>query len=231
MAAPREGHLVALLRIFAYLKRHHNSQIVFDPTYPTINMDDFPKSDWERFYGDVKEVIPENAPPPRGLPVIVRIFVDADHAGEQMTRRSRTGYIMFLNSAVVNWYSKKQGGIEGASFGSELMAMKTACEANRGFRYKLRMMGIPCEEPTYIYGDNQSVLHNIQRPESQLKKKCNSIAYHFVREAVAMGECLTSYINTKENFADLMTKSVPDGDLREHLVSGLMSYIYPRNKK
>ena len=52
-----------------------------------------------------------------------------------------------------------------------------------------------------------------------------------VREAVAMGECLTSYINTKENFADLMTKSVPDGELREHLVSGLMSYIYPRNKK
>ena len=49
-------------------------------------------------------------------------------------------------------------------------------------RYKLRMFGIPCEEPTFIYGDNQSVLANTMAPDSQLKKKSNSVAYHFVRE-------------------------------------------------
>jgi len=230
MAAPREGHLVALLRVFAYLKKHHNSRIPFDPTYPTIDKNAFPENDWKRFYGEAKEAIPPNAPEPKGLPVVIRTYVDADHAGEQLTRRSRTGFIMFLNSAPINWYSKRQGGVEGASFGSEFMAMKTACEVNRGFRYKLRMMGVPIDGPTYIYGDNMSVLHNTQKPESTLKKKSNSIAFHFVRECVSRGEALTGYVNTKSNYADLMTKTLPMGDLRCDLVRGMMWDIYPPKK-
>jgi len=72
-----------------------------------------------------------------------------------------------------------------------------------------------------------SVLHNTQKPESTLKKKSNSIAYHFVRECVAKGEVLTGYVNTKSNYADLMTKTLPMGDSRCDLVSGLMWDIYP----
>ena len=63
--------------------------------------------------------------------------------------------------------------------------MKQASDYVRGLRYKLRMMGIPVEEPTYIFGDNQSVLANTSAPESTLKKKSNAIAYHFVREGCA----------------------------------------------
>ena len=43
----------------------------------------------------------------------------------------------------------------------------------------------PCDEPTYVYGDNQYVLANTSVPESQLNINSNSIAYHFVREEVA----------------------------------------------
>lgn len=228
MALPREGHLVAVLRIFGYLRKHHNSRIAFDPTYPIIDYESFETKDWKRFYNNVKEPLPPNAPEPRGRPVVARIFVDADHAGDKLTRRSRTGYIMYLNSAVINWYSKKQGSIEGATFGSEFMAMKTVAEVNRGFRYKLRMMGIPIEEPTYIYGDNMSVLHNTSKPESTLKKKSNSIAYHYVRESVAMDESRTGYVKTDFNKADLMTKSLPKGDRREAIVADMMWDIYDR---
>ena len=62
--------------------------------------------------------------------------------------------------------------------------MKLCCEYIRGLRYKLRMMGIAIEEPTYIYGDNRSVLANTLVPESTLKKKSHSTAYHFVRGRV-----------------------------------------------
>ena len=144
------------------------------------------------------------------------------------TAKDTTGYIMYLNNAVINWYSKKQGSIEGAMFGSEFMAKKTVAEVNRGFRYKLRMMGIPVEEPTYVYGDNQSVLHNTSNPESTLKKKSNSIAYHLVRESVAMDESRMGYVSTLENLADLMTKPLPKGERREGLVSRLMWDIYSR---
>jgi hypothetical protein len=60
--------------------------------------------------------------------------------------------------------------------------MKHATEYIRGFRYKLRMMGITVDEPAFVFGDNQSVLANTTDPSSTLKKKSNAIAYHIVRE-------------------------------------------------
>jgi hypothetical protein len=58
-------------------------------------------------YGDVTEELPPNSPKPLGKGFIMRAFVVADHAGDKLTRRSRTGYIVFLNMAPITWYSKK----------------------------------------------------------------------------------------------------------------------------
>ena len=55
-------------------------------------------------------------------------------------------------------------------------------------------MGVPIFGPLLIYGDNMSIIHNTQKPESTLKKKSNSIAYHAVRELVAMGKLLTGHV-------------------------------------
>jgi hypothetical protein len=52
-------------------------------------------------YGDVKEMIPSDAPIPRGKEVDLRLFVDSDHAGEQLTRRSWTGFVIYLNMAPI----------------------------------------------------------------------------------------------------------------------------------
>ena len=71
------------------------------------------------------------------------------------------------------------------------------------------MMGIPVEGPTYIYGDTQSVLANTTIPNSSLKKKSQSIAYHFVREGVARDEWRTSYVNTHDSEADLLFSNYP----------------------
>ena len=56
----------------------------------------------------------------------------------------------------------------------------------------------------------------------QLKKKSNSIAYHAVREAVAMGEMIIAYIKSADNIADVMTKVLPGGTLRDTLIHRLM---------
>ena len=133
--------------------------------------------------------------------------------------------MIYLNMAIVNWFTKKQTTVETAVFGAEFVALKTGIETLRGLKYKLRMMGVSINGPTYIYGDNQSVINNTSKPESVLKKKSNSICYHFVREAVAMKECLTSHIPTLDNFADLLTK-VLSGKKRRDLVRGILYYIY-----
>ena len=103
--------------------------------------------------------------------------------------------------------------------------MKHGVETLRGICYKLRMMGVEVSGPTYIYGDNMSVVHNTSKPESVLKIKSNSICYHFVREPVAMKKCLVSHIPTRKNVADLLTK-VLYGRKRKELVSAVLADIY-----
>jgi hypothetical protein len=123
-----------------------------------------------------------------------------------------------MNSALIQWCSKKQPTIESSVFGAEFVAMKHGIETVRGIRYKLRMMGVPLSGATYVYGDNMSVIHNTQRPESMLKKKSNSICYHTIRESCATGESITGHIRSKDNPSDLASKILPSGQLREHLV-------------
>jgi ABC-type thiamine transport system ATPase subunit len=100
--------------------------------------------------------------------------------------------------------------------------MKHGMETMRGLRYKLRMMGVPLSGPSYLYGDNMSVIHNMQRPESTLKKKSNSICYHTVRESVAMGESLTGHLASMDNPADIATKILCGGMKRDHIVGYLL---------
>jgi hypothetical protein len=57
LCLPREGHLDAVFHVFAYLALHHNVRIVFDPTYPSVDMGAFIKNDWKLMYGEVKELV------------------------------------------------------------------------------------------------------------------------------------------------------------------------------
>ena len=225
LAMPRKGHLEAVFHMFAYLKKRPNGVIVLDPTYPDIDLSEFNDgADWTNFYGNVKEAIPENRPKPRGKTLVIRMFVDSDHAGDKLVRRSRTGFIIYLNNAPIIWYSKRQGTIETSVFGAEFVAMKVGLETCRGLRYKLRMMGVPLDEPVYCYGDNMSVIQNTQNPESTLKKKSNSICYHFIRESVAMGETMTAHIRSEDNPADICTKIIPGGEKRNRIISNILYF-------
>jgi hypothetical protein len=132
MAMPREGHMMQVFRCFAYLKARRNGCIVFDPSYPDMSEFTFESGqDWIQTYGKVEKLIPGNAPVARGKPVQLRLFVDSDHAGKELTRQSRTGYIIYMNSAPMLWHIKRQGTVEtSVLFGAEFVAMKTGNEAS-----------------------------------------------------------------------------------------------------
>jgi hypothetical protein len=207
--------------VFAYLRLHHNARVVFDPTYPYVDMGTFIKTDWKSMYGDVKEMIPSDDPVPHGKEVDLRLFVDSDHAGEQFTRRSRIWCVIYLNMAPNVWFSKRQPTVESSVFGAELVAMKNGIETCRGLRYKFRMMGVALSGPTFVYGDNMSVVYNTQRPESGLNKS-NSLCYHAVRESAAMVESIIGRVPSVDNTADICTKVVPGGHNRNHLIHLLL---------
>ena len=127
--------------------------------------------------------------------------------------------------ALIVWLSKRQPTIETSVFGAEFVAMKHGIETLRGLRYKLRMMGVPLTGPSFIYGDNKSQVTNSSRPESTLKKKCNSICYHAIRESVAMGELLISHLRTWFNLSDFLTK-VTNGAKRRRLIGNVLYDMY-----
>jgi hypothetical protein len=174
--------------VFAYLGLHHNTIFVFDTTYPYVDMGTFTKTDWKSMYGDVKEMIPSDATDSGVNEVDMRLYVDSDHADEQFTRRSRTGFVIYMKMVPIVWFSNRQPTVESSVFGAEFVAMKNGIETCRGLCYKLRMMGVALSGPIYVYGDNMSIVHNTHRPESVLKKKSNSICYHTVHKSAAMGE-------------------------------------------
>ena len=231
MALPRYGHLKELINIFAYLKYTHNTEMVFDPTTPEVNMEEFEREDWSytvyaRDGIQPSEELPPDMPKARGCGFIMSMYVDSDHAGDHVTRRSRTGFLVYLQRSLICWHSKKQTSVETSTFGSEFMAMKTATEYIIGLRYKLRMMGIPVQGPCYVYGDNQAVLANSRAPDSMLKKKSNSIAYHFVREGCSRDVWRCAYIKTDDNPADICTKPLPYSEKRVKFCKMLLHHLY-----
>jgi hypothetical protein len=165
---------------------------------------------------------PSDAPILCGKEVDLRLFVDSDHADEKFTRRSRTGFVIYLNMAPIVWFSKRQPTVESSVFGAEFVAMNNAIETFRGLRYKLRMMGVALSGPIFVYGDNMSVVHNTQRPEYVLKKKSNSICSHEVCESTAMGESIIGHVPSVYNPADICTKVVLGGQKRNHLIRLLL---------
>ena len=216
---PRLGHLNAVIHLYGYLKKHQRSKMVFDPT--PMDHADHVDHDWRDFYKVSEEPKPLDAPEPRGKALQTTCYVDSDHAGDLVNRRSRTGVLIFCGMAPIIFYSKKQGSIETSSFGSELSAMKTAFELIEGLRYKLRMMGVPLEGPTHILADNMSVIHNVSNPASQLKKKSLSIAYHYCRERAAAKVASVVYVRTDDNLVDMLTKSQP-GPVRKRLAERVL---------
>jgi hypothetical protein len=222
-ALPREGHLEAIYHLFGYLKSKDKVKMVFDYRVPDINEAAFKQHcDWEPFYGKLEEEVPSRMPKAYGYQVTTHCFVDSNHAGNVVTRRSHTGIIIFLNKAPVMWFSKRQNTVETSTFGSEFVAMKIAKEMVVALRYKLRMFGIPIDGATNVYCDNEGVVKNTSIPESVLSKKHLSIAYHAVREAVAAGIMRVAKEDTLTNLADLFTKCLPQ--VRRNRLLGRILY-------
>ena len=229
MVSPREGHLRQLLNLFCYLDKHDRSWIVMNPEKFEIEW--VPLKDeaspqermimMKRLYPDSTDPDPPGMPIPRGKSVQITVFCDANHAGNVLTRRSQTGIVIYINMTPIIWISKRQNTVESSTFGSEFLALKHATELIKGLRYKLKMLGIPIDGPARLLCDNESVVINGSFPESVLKKKHCSIAYHIVRESIAAGIIFLYWEGSKTNIADLFTKLLPN-PVRQHLIQAML---------
>ena len=210
---PRVGHLTRLQRIIGYLRKFPDAAIRFRtgiPDHESQFGNEPTTYDWmESIYGNPSEDIPENAPPPLGNPVRTSTFVDANLLHDLATGRSCTGILHFLNKTPLDWFSKRQNQVETATYGSEFMAARQAVEQIMDIRYTLRMLGVPLDGPSWLFGDNRSVVTSSTLPHSTLGKRWNALSYHRCREAVAAKIIRFEHIPGSENPSDILTKPLP----------------------
>ena len=107
-----------------------------------------------------------NVPIPRGKKVDIHMCVDSDHAKDKVSHMLRSGFMTYMTTSLVQWFSKKQCTVKTSIFGPEFVAMKQGIDAPRDLRYKLRMMDIPISGPSNFYGNNMSLVHYTSKPES-----------------------------------------------------------------
>ena len=175
-----------------------------------------PDFSWlESVYGKVHEEVDPDMPIPKGKYVQLTTNLDANLMHCLVTGRSLTGVLHFLNQTPIKWFSKKQNTVETATYGSEFNAACMATEQSMGICYKLRDFGAPIDGPTWMFGDNESVIKNSTIPQSVLKKHHNALSYHHICEACAAGIMKFIHIPGTENVADVLTKFLPWSSLKE----------------
>jgi hypothetical protein len=206
--APRQGHLDRLKQMYGYLKRQPDGAIRFRTGIPDHESNGMPhKYEWiTSAYGPLTEELPYNMPEPLGKPFRTTTYADANLMHCLVTGRSMSGIIQMVNQTPIQWFCKKQNVVETATYGSEFMVARQATEQIMDLRYTLRMMGIPLDGPSWMFGDNQSVITSSTIPHSNLNKRHNALSYHRVREAIASEIIYFVHISGKFNPSDVLTK-------------------------
>ena len=207
-AAPREGHLERLKRMYGYLRKNPDGAIRFRTGLPDNDaLFDMEEFDWMyTVYGECEEEIDKNLPTPKGKMVRMTTFVDANLMHCKVTGKAATGILHLVNQTPVEWFSRKQPTVETATYGSEFVAARTATDQIIDLRYTLRSMGVPLEKATWLLGDNKSVVTSSTIPHSSLNKRHVALAYHRVRSAIAAKFIKFCHMDGNQNPSDIMTK-------------------------
>jgi hypothetical protein len=205
--APRKGHLERLKRIYGYLKKFASAAIRIRTDQPELSSLPDQNFEWcHTVYGNVEELIPRDAPKPLGKSVTTVTYTDANLYHDLLTGRSVTGILHFCNQTLIDWYSKRQATVETATFGSEFTAARISVDQIIDFRTTLRYLGVPINNKSFMFGDNQAVVTNSSIPHSSLNKRHNALSYHRVREMIAAGILGYYWIDGKSNPADIVSK-------------------------
>ena len=142
-AAPRQGHMDRLKRIYSYVIRTKDYAIRFRTEKPDYSFLPDQAFDWTySVYGDVQEILPDDMPEPLGESVTTTTTMEANLNHCLATGKSLTGCLHFVNKTPVDWYSKKQATVETATYGSEFVAAKTATEQIMDIRQTCRILGL-----------------------------------------------------------------------------------------
>ena len=155
----------------------------------------------------------------------LHIFSDADWAGDQLSRRSTTGYVVFAAGGPIAWQSKLQTTVATSSMQSEYQALYAGMQELVWLRGVMSELNMPLSEPTPFFLDSQSAQDLATNPVYHKRSKHVEIKYHWVREHVnPEGEYRTAemcHVDSENQSADMYTKSLSAPKLEKHVARNL----------
>ncbi|WKA08959.1 hypothetical protein VitviT2T_026639 [Vitis vinifera] len=159
-------------------------------------------------------------------PLVLRAFSDADWAGDPTDRRSTTGYCFLLGSSLISWRSKKQTFVARSSTEAEYRALADTTSELLWLRWLLKDLGVSTSSATPLYCDNQSAIHIAHNDVFHERTKHIEIDCHFIRYHLLHGALKLFSVSSKDQLADIFTKSLPNRRTRD-LVDNLKLVSHP----
>ncbi|XP_021760565.1 uncharacterized protein LOC110725386 [Chenopodium quinoa] len=136
-------------------------------------------------------------------------YTDADWGGCPDTRRSTSGYCVYLGDNLISWSSKLQTTLSKSSAEAEYRGVVNVVSESCWLRNLLLELICPIKKATLVYCDNVSAIYISGNPVHHQRTKHIEMDILFVREKVARGEVRVLHVPSRHQIADIFTKGLP----------------------
>lgn len=202
VAQPQHCHLQAAHRVLKYLKSAPGQGLFYSSTSP-LTLSSSSKT-----------------------PLNLKSFSNSDWATCSTSRRSVTGYCVFLGNSIISWKSKKQATISRSSTEAEYRAMATLATELTWLQHLYKDLQLDISTSTVMYCDNKSAVHIATNPTFHERTKHIEIDCHYIREQVNKGAIKLLPIRSHHQLADMFTKALPQKQFHALLSKISVKNIY-----
>ena len=138
----------------------------------------------------------------------INAFCDSDYAGDYETRRSTSGFIIYINGSPIVWKSKGQERVAYSSTEAEYIAMSNVCKEIMFIIQLLQQMNLKVKLPAILHVDNMGAIYLSASQMSSQRTKHIDIRHHDMKEYIEDGFIKVLFVRSEDNDSDIFTKNL-----------------------